>query len=58
MQQSDAQRNFDAFSITTKKQLLWWLCSAKRPETRTNRLAQLIRAAAANTNPIAYQRKR
>jgi uncharacterized protein YdeI (YjbR/CyaY-like superfamily) len=56
-QQPAAERNFAAFSPTTQKQLLWWLASAKRPETRANRLAQLVAAAAENVNPLAYPRK-
>ena len=53
---STAQEHFAAFSPTTKKQLLWWVLSAKRPETRTKRITQIVAAAADNINPIAYDR--
>lgn len=52
-----AQVNFSAFSPTTKKQLLWWVASAKRPDTRAKRIGELVAAAAENRNPIAYVRK-
>jgi uncharacterized protein YdeI (YjbR/CyaY-like superfamily) len=56
-QNVEAQRHFTSFSPTTQKQLLWWLASAKRPETRARRLGQLVAAAAENSNPLAYRRK-
>ena len=53
-----AHEHFHAFSPSAKKQLLWWVASAKRPETRAKRIAQLVDAAAENRNPIAYTPKR
>lgn len=53
---AEAQRHFAAFSSSAKKQLLWWVASAKRAETRTQRITQLVAAARNNSNPIAYRR--
>lgn len=39
---------FEAFSKSSKKALLFWIDSAKRPETRTKRIAELARLAAQN----------
>jgi uncharacterized protein YdeI (YjbR/CyaY-like superfamily) len=48
-----AGQNFVAFSTSNKKQLLWYVASAKRPETRKKRIAQIVHAAAQNKNPLA-----
>jgi len=48
-----AGQNFAAFSASNKKQLLWYVASAKRPETRQKRIAQIVHAAAQNKNPQA-----
>ncbi len=48
-----AERTFAAFSASSKKQLLWHIESAKRPETRAKRIAQIVAAAAENRNPLA-----
>ena len=53
-----AHELFYAFSASTKKQLLWWVASARRSETRAKRIAQLVDAAGQNRNPIAYTSKR
>jgi uncharacterized protein YdeI (YjbR/CyaY-like superfamily) len=42
----DAQRNFDAFPPSSKKNLLWWIISARRPETRLTRMEEAVRLAA------------
>ena len=52
-----ARRHFAAFRPSTKKQVLWWVESAKRPETRANRIDRIVAAAAENRNPIAYAKK-
>lgn len=49
-----AQTHFEAFSNSSKKQLLWHIESAKRPETRAKRIEQIVSAAAQNTNPLNY----
>ncbi len=43
-----AKINFEAFSSSTKKIILTWIQSAKRPETRANRIEATINAAAEN----------
>lgn len=53
-----AAGHFRDFGDSTKKQLLWWIASAKRPETRATRIARTVAAAAENRNPIAYTRKK
>ncbi|HZU70835.1 MAG TPA: YdeI/OmpD-associated family protein [Ktedonobacteraceae bacterium] len=49
-----ANANFEAFSNSTKKQLLWWVESAKRPETRSKRIQQIVLSAEQNKNPLNY----
>jgi uncharacterized protein YdeI (YjbR/CyaY-like superfamily) len=41
-----AKANFEAFSTSSKKNILWWIASAKRPETRARRIAETARMAA------------
>jgi uncharacterized protein YdeI (YjbR/CyaY-like superfamily) len=53
-----AAANFRAFADSAKKQLLWWIASAKRSETRSTRVARLVEAAAANRNPLDYRANR
>jgi uncharacterized protein YdeI (YjbR/CyaY-like superfamily) len=47
-----AAAGFDAYSASIRKQLLWWIISAKRPETRQRRIAQVVSAAAERRNPL------
>lgn len=47
-----ANRYFEAFSNSSKKNILFWIESAKRPETRLRRIEQTIRKAAQNKNPL------
>lgn len=44
----DARKNFDALTPSAKKNALWWIESAKRPQTRALRVAQTVRLAAQN----------
>ena len=53
-----AEMYFEAFSTSVKKQLLWHLASAKRPETRSKRVEQIVQAAAQNKNPLQYTGKK
>jgi uncharacterized protein YdeI (YjbR/CyaY-like superfamily) len=39
---------FEAFPPGAKKQILWWVISAKRPDTRAKRVAQTVRLAEQN----------
>ncbi|HEX2619420.1 MAG TPA: YdeI/OmpD-associated family protein [Phototrophicaceae bacterium] len=43
-----ARVNFEAFSPSSKKSILWWIESAKRPETRAKRIEETVRLAAEN----------
>lgn len=47
-----ACRNFESFGRSAKKNVLFWIESAKRPETRLKRIEQAVRAAAQNKNPL------
>jgi uncharacterized protein YdeI (YjbR/CyaY-like superfamily) len=48
-----AERYFATFPPSTKKMILSWIGSAKRPETRAKRLAETVRMAAENRRTIA-----
>jgi uncharacterized protein YdeI (YjbR/CyaY-like superfamily) len=43
-----ARANFEAFSASSKKTILRWIQSAKRPETRSKRIHETVRLAAQN----------
>ena len=43
-----AQKNFDGFANSVKKGLLYWVTSAKRPETRAARVEKIVTMAAHN----------
>jgi len=47
-----ASQNFTSFSKSSKKNILFWISSTKRPETRSKRIEQTIIAAAQNQNPL------
>ena len=49
-----ARQNFAAFSPSNKKQLLWYVASAKHSETRQKRIARVVNSAAHNKNPLAW----
>lgn len=51
-----ARANFAAFSNTSKKIILFWIQSAKRPETRKNRIEETVRLAAENIRANHWQR--
>lgn len=48
-----ANRYFEAFSNSSKKNILFWIESAKRPETRLRRIEQTISSTEQNKNPLA-----
>ncbi|MCA1994123.1 MAG: YdeI/OmpD-associated family protein [Coleofasciculus sp. S288] len=48
-----ANKYFEAFSNSSKKNILFWIESAKRPETRLRRIEQIISSAVQNKNPLA-----
>ena len=43
-----ASAHFDAFPPGARKQILWWVVSAKRPETRAKRIGETVRLAEQN----------
>ena len=43
-----ARRHFDAFPPSSRKIILFWIASAKKPETRSARVAETARLAARN----------
>ena len=45
---AEARRNFLALAPSYRKGALWWIASAKRPETRAMRIAEIVRRAALN----------
>lgn len=45
---AEARRNFEAFSDSSKKIILFWIASAKREETRRKRIAETVRLAEQN----------
>lgn len=53
-----AHKNFENFAKSNKKQILWYIESAKRPETRQKRIEQIVASAARNVNPIQYNRNK
>lgn len=46
-----AKENFQQFSVSIRRMFLAWIDSAKRPETRNQRLKQTVLMAEANKNP-------
>jgi uncharacterized protein YdeI (YjbR/CyaY-like superfamily) len=53
-----ARQGFDAFSPSNKKQLLWWVTSAKRDATRADRIAKVVANAAEGRNPLIARNRR
>ena len=41
-----ARENWNSFSPSSRKGILWWVVSAKRSETRAKRVEQAVRMAA------------
>lgn len=46
-----AKDNFQNFSVSIRKQFLYWIDSAKRPETRLARIQQTVLMSASNKKP-------
>jgi uncharacterized protein YdeI (YjbR/CyaY-like superfamily) len=47
-----AKTNFETFSDSVKKQILYWIKSAKREATRKNRIEKTVKLAAQNEKPF------
>jgi uncharacterized protein YdeI (YjbR/CyaY-like superfamily) len=52
-----AARGFEAMSASTKKPMLFWVSSAKRPETRARRIAEIVRYVAVGRSPLEWPRR-
>ena len=50
-EQPDARAAFELLSTSQRKLALYWIVSAKRPETRAKRIAETVRAAAEGRAP-------
>ena len=50
-----AKRNFEGFSTSSKKIILFWIASAKREETRQKRIEETVRLAAQNIKAAHYR---
>jgi uncharacterized protein YdeI (YjbR/CyaY-like superfamily) len=53
--EGDALRNFRGYAASLRKAILYWLASAKRPETRARRLSKLVAYAAAHTSAREFR---
>jgi uncharacterized protein YdeI (YjbR/CyaY-like superfamily) len=43
--QPEARAHYESFGRGAKKQILWWVISAKKPETRAARIAEVVAKA-------------
>lgn len=50
-----AHDNFQAFSNSSKKNILWWIQSAKQPATRSKRIEETVALAAINKKANHYR---
>lgn len=50
-----AYDNFQAFSNSSKKNILWWIQSAKQPATRSKRIEETVALAAVNKKANHYR---
>jgi uncharacterized protein YdeI (YjbR/CyaY-like superfamily) len=50
-------RGFEALSQSARKALIFWVTSAKRPETRARRVAEITRYAAVGRSPLDWPRR-
>lgn len=50
-----ANQNFQAFSNSSKKNILWWIGSAKQPATRIKRIEETVSLAAKNIKANHYR---
>ncbi len=50
-----AQKNFSAFPAGVRKQIFWWIASAKRVETKNKRVAETVALAQKNIRANQYR---
>lgn len=53
-----AEENFNNFSNSNKKQILWYISSAKHVETKHKRINQIVAESARNNNPLEYRKNK
>ncbi len=53
-----AKENFANFSNSNKKQILWYIVSAKQAETREKRVKLIVTEAEKNNNPLEYRKNK
>jgi uncharacterized protein YdeI (YjbR/CyaY-like superfamily) len=52
-----AARGFEALGRSARKAIIFWATSAKRPETRARRIAEIVRYAAVGRSPLEWPRR-
>lgn len=52
-----AARGFAAMSASMQKPMLFWVASAKRPETRARRIEEILRYVAVGRSPLEWPRR-
>lgn len=55
--ETGAARDFEALSPSARKAIIFWVTSAKRPETRARRVAEVVRYAAIGRSPLDWPRR-
>jgi uncharacterized protein YdeI (YjbR/CyaY-like superfamily) len=53
----EAAHGFEALSASMKKQVLFWVASAKRPATRARRIEETLRYVAVGRSPLEWPRR-
>ena len=48
----EAASDFDAYTPSVKRRILWWIAQAKRPETRAQRIQHVVARAAAKERDV------
>jgi uncharacterized protein YdeI (YjbR/CyaY-like superfamily) len=51
-QNKDAQSHYNSYTDSVKKQILWWISSAKKPQTRKNRVEKVVLSAENGKKPF------
>lgn len=51
-QNPSASKSYEAYTDSVKKQVLYWIASAKRNETRIRRIKKIVKKAENNENPF------
>jgi uncharacterized protein YdeI (YjbR/CyaY-like superfamily) len=48
----EAEKNYQTYPESLKKQILYWIATAKREETRLRRIHKIVESAFRNENPF------